>query len=120
MKKIVAAGLLSVMMLTACKKDNTVAEKTLEQQKLEFQQRQLEIEQQKLAIEKERIAYESQKKNDSIAEVNKAKATAAASKPKVITKTKTVYVNRGKRSGAESYASSSGSQGCLLYTSRCV
>ena len=53
---------MSVFMLTACKKDNTVAEKPLEQQKVEFQQRQLEIEQQKLAIEKERMAYEAQKK----------------------------------------------------------
>ena len=38
MKNILLAGVMSVLMLTACKKDNTVAEKSLEQQKVEFQQ----------------------------------------------------------------------------------
>ena len=56
MKNIVTAGFMSVLLMTACTKDNTVAEKTLEQQKIEFQARQLEIEKQKLAIEKEKMA----------------------------------------------------------------
>jgi len=91
MKNIVLAGVISIFTLTACKKDdNKVAEKTLEQQKLEFQARQLDIEKQKLAIERERFAYEAQKKSDSIAEVEKAK-TAAAAKPQVIRETKTIY-----------------------------
>jgi len=64
MKNIVLAGLISVFTLSACKKDDSkVAEKTLEQQKMEFQVRQLEIEKQKLAIERERFAYETQKKS---------------------------------------------------------
>ncbi len=58
------SGAMSVLLLTACTKDNTVAEKSLDQQKVEFQQRQLEIEQQKLSIEKERMVYETQKKAD--------------------------------------------------------
>jgi uncharacterized protein YcfL len=76
MKKIVLAGFLSVFLMTACKKDDAVAEKSLEAQKLEFQARQLEIEKQKLAIEKEKLVYEAQKKADSISESKKAKATA--------------------------------------------
>ena len=52
MKNILVTGLVSIMVLTACKKDDQVAEKSLEQQKMEFQARQLEIEKQKLAIEK--------------------------------------------------------------------
>lgn len=83
-KNIVVAGFASVLMITACTKDNTVAEKSLEQQKMEFQSRQLEIEKQKLAIEKEKMAYETQRKADSVAEVNNAKAQAAAAKPQVI------------------------------------
>lgn len=91
MKNILLAGLVSVITLTACKKDDQVAEKTLEQQKIEFQARQLEIEKQKLAIEKERFAYETQKRTDSIAEVQKEKAAVAAAKPQVIRETRTVY-----------------------------
>ncbi|WP_435523037.1 glycine zipper family protein [Chryseobacterium indoltheticum] len=91
MKNIVLAGVISIFTLTACKKDdNKVAEKTLEQQKLEYQVRQLDIEKQKLAIERERFAYEEQKRTDSIAEVEKAK-TAAAAKPQIIKETKTIY-----------------------------
>ncbi|MCD1116124.1 glycine zipper family protein [Chryseobacterium turcicum] len=104
MKNIVLTGLISIFTLTACKKDdNKVAEKTLEQQKLEFQARQLDIEKQKLAIERERFAYETQKRNDSIAEVEKAK-TAAAAKPQVIKETKTIYRD------APSSSSNNGSQ----------
>lgn len=89
MKKIVLAGFLSVFLLTACKKDERTAEKSLEQQKLEFQARQLEIEKQKLAIEKEKLVYEAQKKADSIAEDKKSKAAAASnSKPQIIRETK--------------------------------
>ncbi|HCN12405.1 MAG TPA: hypothetical protein DIS75_08745, partial [Chryseobacterium sp.] len=105
MKNILLAGVISVFMLTACKKDNTVVEKSLEQQKVEFQKRQLEIEQQKLAIEKERMAYETQKKADSIVESNKAKAaaaTAVAAKPKVVTRTRTVYVDNTPRRSSSS------------------
>ncbi len=66
MKKIVLAGFLSVFLLTACKKDDRTAEKSLEEQKLEFQSRQLEIERQKLAIEKEKLVYEAQKKKQTV------------------------------------------------------
>ena len=115
MKRIMLTGLVSVFLLTACKKDDQIAEKSLEQQKIEFQMRQLEIEKQKLAIEKERMAYETQKKADSIAEVQKAKtAAAAASTPKVIRETRTVYRDRNYNSGSNgSYANngSSASQG---------
>jgi hypothetical protein len=90
----VLTGLLSVFALTACKKDDQIAEKSLEQQKMEFQMRQLEIEKQKLAIEKEKMAYEAQKKADSIAEVQQAKTAAANSKPQVIRETHTVYRDR--------------------------
>lgn len=111
MKNIVLAGVISIFALTACKKDdNKVAEKTLEQQKMEFQVRQLEIEKQKLAIEKERFAYEAQKRTDSIAEVEKTK-TAAAAKPQVIKETKTIYRDTPSSSNNGSQASNSSSQG---------
>lgn len=112
MKNIILAGFLSVITLTACKKENQVAEKSLEQQKMEFQARQLEIEKQKLAIEKERFAYEAQKREDSIAEVQKAK-TAAAAAPQVIRETKTIYRDRSSSSSNGSYADngSTASQG---------
>lgn len=111
MKNIVLAGVISIFTLTACKKDdNKVAEKTLEQQKMEFQVRQLEIEKQKLAIEKERFAYEAQKRTDSIAEVEKTK-TAAAAKPQVIKETKTIYRDTPSSSNNGSQASNSSSQG---------
>lgn len=110
MKNIVLAGVISIFALTACKKDdNKVAEKTLEQQKLEFQARQLDTEKQKLAIERERFAYEAQKRTDSIAEVEKAK-TAAAAKPQVIKETKTIYRD-APSSNNGSQASNSSSQG---------
>jgi len=85
MKNIVLAGVISIFALTACKKNqDSVAEKTLEQQKMDFQVGQLEIEKQKLAIERERFQYETQKRADSIAIVEKEKAkTAAAAKPKL-------------------------------------
>lgn len=112
MKNIVLAGLISIFTLTACKKDdNKVAEKTLEQQKLEFQVRQLDIEKQKLAIERERFAYEAQKRTDSIVEVEKAK-TAAAAKPQVIKETKTIYRDAPSSSSNNgNQASNSSSQG---------
>lgn len=111
MKNIVLAGVISIFTLTACKKDdNKVAEKTLEQQKLEFQARQLDIEKQKLAIERERFAYEAQKRTDSIAEVEKAK-TAATTKPQVIKETKTIYRDAPSSSSGSSSAGSSSSQG---------
>lgn len=100
MNKIVLAGILSVFLLTACKKDDRTAEKSLEEQKLEFQARQLDIEKQKLAIEKERLVYEVQKKADSISETKKAKATAESnSKPQIIRETRTVYRDRNSNSG---------------------
>jgi sRNA-binding protein len=113
MKNIVLTGLLSVFLMTACKKDDQVAEKSLEQQKIEFQAKQLEIEKQKLAIEKEKMAYESQKKADSIVESNKAKSAARNSEPKVITRTRTVYRDRESNSSNGSYANneSNSSQG---------
>lgn len=43
MKRVMIAGFASALLLTACKKDNEVAVKSLEQQKMEFQARQLEI-----------------------------------------------------------------------------
>ncbi|AZA52065.1 YMGG-like glycine zipper-containing protein [Chryseobacterium sp. G0201] len=100
MKNIVLTGLLSVFLLTACKKDDQVAEKSLEQQKIEFQSKQLEIEKQKLAIEKEKMAYEAQKKADSIVEVQKAKTAANNSKPQVIRETKTIYRDRESNSSS--------------------
>jgi hypothetical protein len=114
MKNIVLAGVISIFTLTACKKDdNKVAEKTLEQQKLEFQVRQLDIEKQKLAIERERFAYEAQKRTDSIVEVEKAK-TAAATKPQVIKETKTIYRDAPSSSSNNgSQASNSSSQGTI-------
>ncbi|MEG1589695.1 glycine zipper family protein [Chryseobacterium sp.] len=113
MKNIVLAGLISIFTLTACKKDdNKVAEKTLEQQKLEFQVRQLDIEKQKLAIERERFAYETKKRTDSIAEVEKAKTAAVAAKPQVIKETKTIYRDAPSSSSNNgSQASNSSSQG---------
>jgi len=106
MKNILLTGLVSAIMLTACKKDDQVAEKTLEQQKIEFQARQLEIEKQKLAIEKERFAYETQKRTDSIAEVQKEKEARAAAKPQVIRETRTIY--RDTPSSNNSVASNGG------------
>jgi uncharacterized protein YcfL len=101
MKNIVLTGILSVFMLTACKKDDQVAEKSLDQQKIEFQMRQLEIEKQKLAIEKEKMAYEAQKKADSAVEAQKAKTAAANnSKPQVIRETHTVYRDRPSQSSS--------------------
>jgi len=47
MKSIVLTGLMSVFLLTACKKDDQIAQQSLEQQKMEFQMRQLEIEKKK-------------------------------------------------------------------------
>ncbi|SFN15988.1 Glycine zipper [Chryseobacterium oleae] len=116
MRKIVLTGILSVFLLTACKKDDRTAEKSLEEQKLEFQARQLDIEKQKLAIEKEKLVYEAQKKVDSISESKKTQAAAAAnSKPQIIRETKTVYRDRGSNSnsGGGTYADNgnSSSQG---------
>ena len=96
-KNIFLTGTLSVLMLAACTKEPSVAEKSLDQQKIEFQARQLEIEKQKLAIEKEKMAYEIQKKADSIEQVKQAKAVA---KPQVIRETKTVYVNNTPRAAS--------------------
>lgn len=114
MRKIVLAGFLSVFLMTACKKDDRTAEKSLEEQKLEFQARQLDIEKQKLAIEKEKLVYEAQKKVDSISESKKSKAAAANNaKPQIIRETKTVYRDRGSNSGGGNYADNgnSSSQG---------
>ncbi len=61
MKNIVTAGFMSVLLMTACTKDNTVAEKTLEQQTMEIQASQPAIEKQKLAVEKEKMAYARRK-----------------------------------------------------------
>ncbi len=114
MKRLVLTGFLSVFLMTACKKDDQVAERSLEQQKMEFQMRQLEIEKQKLAIEKEKMAYEAQKKADSIIEAKKAKEAAASNaKPQVIRETKTIYRDRNSSSSNGNYADngSSSSQG---------
>jgi uncharacterized protein YcfL len=114
MKKVVLASFLSVFLMTACKKDNQVAEKSLEQQKIEFQMRQLEIEKQKLAIEKEKMAYEAQKQADSIVEAKKAKeATSSNSNPQVIRETKTIYRDRESSGSNGTYANngSTASQG---------
>ncbi len=111
MKNIVLAGVISIFAVTACKKsEDKVAEKTLEQQKMEFQVRQLEIEKQKLAIERERFEYETQKRADSIATAQQAK-TAAASKPQVIRETKTVYRDAPRASSGGTNSGSSASQG---------
>jgi len=107
------AGLVSVFALTACKKEDQVAEKSLEQQKIEFQSKQLEIERQKLAIERERFAYEAQKKSDSIAEVHNAKTAAANTRPQVVRETKTVYRDRptsASNSGNGTYTNNGGSR----------
>ncbi|WP_294297970.1 glycine zipper domain-containing protein [uncultured Chryseobacterium sp.] len=113
MRNIVLTGLMSVVLLTACKKDDQIAEQqSLEQQKMEFQMRQLEIEKQKLAIEKEKMAYEAQKKADSIAEMQKAKTAAAASaRPQVIRETRTIYRDRpSSSSNSGTYANNGTSQ----------
>ena len=114
MKSIVIATFSSLLVMTSCTKDNkVVAEKSIDQQKLEYQARQLEIEKQKLAIEREKIAFERAK--DSLARVqqdnkqsfaSENKAKAATSKPKVVTKTKTVYIDRGvsNKSSSGSYS----------------
>ncbi len=92
MKNIITAGMVAALLLTACNKNDQVAEKSLEQQKMEFQQRQIEIEKQRLAIEKEKIAYETQRKADSIETVTKARqASAAPVRTNVVRET--VYVN---------------------------
>jgi len=109
MKSIVLTGVLSVFLLTACKKDDQIAEKSLEQEKMEFQMRQLEIEKQKLAIEKEKMAYEAQKKADSIADIEKAKTAAANSKPQVIRETHTVYRDRPSSSSSNGTYANNGS-----------
>ena len=106
MKKIFLTGAISVLMLTACDKNNSVAEKSLDQQKVEFQQRQLEIEKQKLAIEKERMAYETQKKADSIANVEKSKTANQRNTNTVVRETvyrdRPVYVNSGNSNSGNS------------------
>lgn len=99
-KTAVLTGTLTIFMITGCKKEETVAEKSLEQQKIEFQARQLEIEKQKLAIEKEKFAYETQKKADSIA--NAQKSAPAAPNSQVIRETKTVYANNTPRKSSSS------------------
>lgn len=110
MKKIFLTGAASVLLLTACNKNEQVAEKSLEQQKIDFQQRQLEIEKQKLAIERERIAYETQRKSDSIAEAKQTKtAASAAARPQVIRET--VYVNNPAPAPRRSSSSTSSSSG---------
>ena len=94
---------LSVFLMTACKKDDSVAEKSLETQKLEFQARQLEIEKQKLAIEKEKMVYEAQKKQIVYQKAKKARAAAENnSKPQVIRETRTIYRDRNSNSGSGS------------------
>lgn len=108
-RNIFLTGAIAALTLTACKKENTIVEKSLDQQKIEFQQRQLEIEQQKLAIEKEKMAYETQKKMDSIAERKQMMATAP--KPQVIRETKTVYVNNTPRQSSSSGSNSGSSDG---------
>lgn len=71
MKNLMITGVLATVFLTSCSKtDDKVAEKTLEQEKMEYQMRQLDIEKQKLAIEQEKFAYEKQKAEDSIARLN--------------------------------------------------
>lgn len=114
MKKILMAGTASLLMLTACKKNEpSVTEKSLEQEKIEFQARQLEIEKQKLAIEKEKLAFERAK--DSLARVSQGseKSVAAApakqsSSPRVITKTRTVYRDAAPSRNSGSYARNDG------------
>lgn len=111
MRNIIIAGAASLLMLTACEKqDSKVAEKSLEQQKIEFQAKQLEIERQKLAIDKEKMQFEMQKRADSLAALNKrAAADKAAAAPQVIRETKSVYVGstpkRSPSKRSRSYAS---------------
>ena len=91
MKNIWIAGAFSILMLGACNKKEDVAQKSLEQEKIEYQARQLEIEKQKLAIEKEKMAFE--RSRDSIAEVEKkqqasvAKAAATPVRERVVERT---------------------------------
>lgn len=91
MKNILILGAASVMMLTACKKDDANSQTSLEQEKMEYQARQLDIERQKLAIEKEKIAFERAK--DSIAKVEEAnersvaRSSSAPAKERVIERT---------------------------------
>ena len=111
MKNLLLTGALSVLTLTACKKDDTTtAQKSLEQEKLEFQAKQLEIEKQKFAIEKEKIAFEKAK--DSIAKVEKEKqaSIAANNKPQIIRETRTIYKDapRASSNSNSSYANNSG------------
>ncbi len=108
LKKLVIPAFASMMLLASCTKDNSIAEKSVEQQKVEFQQRQLEIEKQKLAIEKEKIAYEMQKRTDSVAQEQQKAQARAAARPQVIRETKTVYVNNTPRQSASSSGSNSG------------
>ncbi len=109
MKNIVITALMSTLLFTACKKDDQVAEKTLDQQKIEYQMRQLEIEKQKLAIEKEKIAYEAQKKSDSIVQAKENANIKAAAQPQVVRETKTVYVNQAPKQSSNNgtYANNS-------------
>lgn len=117
MKRVMIAGFASALLLTACKKDNEVAVKSLEQQKMEFQARQLEIEKQKLAIEKEKFEYDAQKKADSIAEVKASKSLAATNEPaREIIREKTVYVNNP--SPNNTVATSSGNQNTTSTTQK--
>lgn len=73
MKSLFLTGAVSVLLLTACNKDEKLQTTTsLEQQKLDYQARQIDLEKQKLAIEKEKINFEKQK--DSLNKVNEEKA----------------------------------------------
>lgn len=78
MRHILLIGAFSAMALTSCTKEDTTAQKTLEQEKMEYQARQLDIERQKLAIEKEKIAFERAK--DSIEKVEQQKAQASVAR----------------------------------------
>ncbi len=102
---------MSAAVLTSCKKEDQVAQKSIEQQKIEYQARQLEIEKQKLAIEKEKFAYEAQKRSDSIAEAKSNRQARAAAKPEVIRETKTVYVNQTPQNNGGNYANNSSNSG---------
>ncbi len=101
MKNIWIAGAFSILMLGACNKKEDVAQKSLEQEKIEYQARQLEIEKQKLAIEKEKMAFE--RSRDSIAEVEKkqqasvAKASGTPVRERVVERT--VYRDNPASSG---------------------
>ncbi|MHA6696959.1 YMGG-like glycine zipper-containing protein [Chryseobacterium sp. A301] len=109
MKAIVILGAASVLMLSGCKKDETVAQKSLEQEKIEYQARQLEIERQKLAIEKEKMVFERAK--DSIAKVESEKQAAVSRSATPVRERvveKTVYrespsSNSGTYAGGDDY-----------------